>query len=142
MHQITYPMTAELLNTSDINGLNKLYRKSSLTLFIIAGIIFTGIILNLLDLYALIPEAYRGGFIVVLLIGLTKVFDALLGNNNAILYNSDYYKTLLLMGVLLAAVTILLNLWLIPAYGLNGAAMASFSGNFPVQYCQAGFCQI
>ena len=126
MHQITYPMTAELLNTSDLAGLKKLYRKSSLTLFIIAGIIFAGIILNLTDLYAFLPEAYRGGFTVVLLIGMTKVFDALLGNNNAILYNSDYYRTLLVMGVFLAGITILFNFWLIPIYGLNGAAIASF----------------
>lgn len=126
MHQITYPMTASLINTGDLPGLKQLYRKSSLTLFIIAGIIFAGIILNLQDLYTLIPEAYRGGFTVVLLIGLTKVYDAMLGNNNAILYNSDYYRTLLLMGVILAGVTIIFNLWLIPIYGINGAAIASF----------------
>ena len=130
MHQITYPMTAELLNSDDQPGLKQLYRKSSLTLFIIAGIIFTGIILNLTDLYALLPEAYGGGFIVVLLIGLAKVFDALLGNNNAILYNSDYYRTLLVMGVVLAGITVLFNLWLIPIYGLDGAAIASFLAIF------------
>ncbi|MCW5516638.1 lipopolysaccharide biosynthesis protein [Muriicola sp. Z0-33] len=130
MHQITYPMTAELLNAEDWTGLKHLYRKTSLTLFIIAGIIFAGIILNLTDLYTLLPEAYRGGFIVVFLIGLTKVFDAFLGNNNAILYNSEYYRTLLLMGVLLAVITILFNLWLIPVYGLSGAAIASFLAIF------------
>jgi len=130
MHQITYPMTAELLNTEDQTGLKQLYRKTSLTLFIIAGIIFIGIILNLNDLYTLLPEAYRGGFTVVLLIGLAKVFDALLGNNNAILYNSDYYRTLLVMGVILAVFTVLFNLWLIPKYGLNGAAIASFAAIF------------
>ena len=126
MHQITYPMTAALLNAEDHQELKMLYKKTSLTLFIIAGIIYLGILLNLSDLYTLLPEAYGQGFIVVLLIGLAKVFDALLGNNNAILYNSDYYKTLLLMGVILAIVTILLNLWLIPILGLSGAALASF----------------
>ncbi|MEX0288714.1 MAG: lipopolysaccharide biosynthesis protein [Flavobacteriaceae bacterium] len=126
MHQITYPMTAELLNGQDQKGLKQLYQKSSLTLFIVAGIIFLLILLNLNDLYQLLPEAYRGGFLIVLLIGLAKVFDALLGNNNAILYNSDYYRAVLLMGVILAATTILLNVWLIPIYGLIGAALASF----------------
>lgn len=126
MHQITYPLTAEILNKGDRAELTGLYRKSSLTLFIVSGFIFLLILLNLNDLYAMLPESYRGGFVVVLLIGLAKVFDALLGNNNAILFNSSYYKALLIMGVILAVLTVFLNLWLIPRFGINGAAMASF----------------
>lgn len=126
MHQITYPMTAEILNRKDKTELKRLYRKSSLTLFIVSGLIFILILLNLNDFFALLPEAYRGGYIIVLLIGFTKLLDALLGNNNAILYNSDYYRVLLFMGVLLAFFTILFNWALIPLYGLNGAAFATF----------------
>ena len=127
MHQITYPLTAELLNRNDIPALKQLYQKTSLTLFIVSGIIYLLIILNLQDLFLLLPEAYRGGFYIVLLIGLAKVLDSLLGNNNAILYNSKYYKTVLLFGVGLAIATVLLNLWLIPLLGIEGAALASFS---------------
>ncbi|WP_019669563.1 lipopolysaccharide biosynthesis protein [Eudoraea adriatica] len=126
MHQITYPMTAEILNRNDVTELKKLYQKSSLTLFIVSGLIFILILLNLNDFFALLPEAYRGGYIIVLLIGFTKLLDALLGNNNAILFNSDYYRVLLFMGVLLAFFTILFNWLLIPLYGLNGAAFATF----------------
>jgi O-antigen/teichoic acid export membrane protein len=127
MHQITYPMTAELMNSDNKTELKELYRKSSLTLFIIAGLIFLLVLLNLEDLYQLMPPNYRGGIVVVFFIGLAKVFDALLGNNNAILFNSEYYRVFLLMGILLAVFTILLNLWFIPAYGINGAAIASFT---------------
>ncbi|MBT8312955.1 MAG: lipopolysaccharide biosynthesis protein [Maribacter sp.] len=126
MHQITYPLTAELLNKGDQEGLKSLYQKSSLTLFIAAGIMFVLIITNLNDLFLILPKEYRGGFIIVFLIGLAKVYDSLLGNNNAILYNSDYYRTLLLMGILLAVLVVVLNIWLIPIYGLNGAAFATF----------------
>ncbi len=127
MHQITYPMTAELMNRNSSKELKELYRKSSLTLFIIAGLIFLLVLLNLEELYLLLPYNYRGGFTVVLFIGLAKVFDALMGNNNAILFNSEYYKVFLLLGVFLAVLTILLNLWLIPRFGINGAAIASFA---------------
>ena len=127
MHQITYPMTAEILNKGTHEELLSLYHKTSLTLFIVSGLIFLLIVLNLNDLYLLLPESYRGGLLVVTYIGLAKVFDALLGNNNAILFNSEHYKALLLMGVLLAILTIFLNLWLIPLYGINGAALASFT---------------
>ncbi|MGI9547627.1 MAG: lipopolysaccharide biosynthesis protein [Flavobacteriaceae bacterium] len=127
MHQITYPMTAEIMNNGSWDKLKDLYQKSSLTLFIIAGLIFLLIILNLGDLYTMLPPNYRDGLFVVFFIGLAKVFDALLGNNNAILFNSEYYKALLIMGMFLAILTIFLNLWLIPIYGIDGAAIASFS---------------
>ncbi len=130
MHQITYPMTAEYLNRNDIISLKELYQKSSLTLFIVSGLLFLLIVLNLNDLYKLLPDGYSGGFFIVFWIGLAKVFDSLLGNNNSILYNSDYYRSILFFGVFLALMAIGLNLWLIPAYGLNGAAIASFSAFF------------
>ena len=130
MQQITSPLTAKLLNENDTIGLKSLYQKSSLTLFIASGILFLLIILNVEELYILIPESYRGGFLVVLIIGLVKVYDSLLGNNNAILYNSDYYRAVLLMGLLLAVLTILFNLWLIPKFGMEGAAMASLLAFF------------
>ncbi|MCM4152292.1 sugar isomerase [Arenibacter sp. N53] len=130
MHNITYPLTAEIIHRKDIKALKTLYQKSSLTLFIVSGLIFILIILNLNDLYNLLPTSYRGGYVIVFIIGMAKVYDALLGNNNAIMYNSDFYRALLLMGVVLAILTILLNLWLIPKYGLDGAAIASFLAFF------------
>jgi len=130
MQQITSPLTAKLLNENDTAGLKTLYQKSSLTLFIASGILFLLIVLNVKELYVLIPEAYRGGFFVVLIIGLVKVYDSLLGNNNAILYNSDYYRAILLMGLLIAVLTILFNFWLIPKFGIEGAAMASLLAFF------------
>lgn len=130
MHQITYPLTAKMLNEKDKKGLLELYQKSSLTLFIISGILFVLLMLNLNSIYALIPENYSAGIQIVFWIGLAKVFDALMGNSNSILYNSDYYRAILFMGVGLAILTILLNLWLIPTYGLKGAALASFVAFF------------
>ena len=130
MHQITYPLTARLLSENNHFELENLYKKSSLTLFIASGILYVLILLNLDDLYQLLPEAYRNGFTVVFLIGLAKVFDSLLGNINSILFNSKYYRTILLLGVLLAISTVLLNLWLIPIFGIDGAALASFCAIF------------
>ena len=130
MHQITYPLTAELLNKRNLLELDVLYKKTSLTLFIASGFLFLLIILNLEDLYTLLPKGYTQGFYIVFLIGLAKVFDSALGNINSILFNSEYYKTILLFGVCLALLTVLLNLWLIPILGIEGAALASFASIF------------
>jgi O-antigen/teichoic acid export membrane protein len=82
--------------------------------------------LNINELYALISEKYNGGIGVVILIGIAKLFDNLLGNNNAILFSSNHYKTVLLMGVGLIGLTVFLNMLFIPKYGVMGSAYATF----------------
>ena len=139
MHQITYPLTASYLNNKDKPALKSLYQKSSLTLFIVSGILFLLILLNLNELYELLPNEYSGGYMIVFWIGLAKVYDALLGNNNSILFNSDYYRSILFFGVLLAILAILFNLWLIPTYGIDGAAIASFSAFFIYNSLKIGY---
>lgn len=126
MYQITNPVTAVLLNKKDISGLNILYKKSSLNLFIISGFIFLLIVLNINELYKIIPVEFSGGLIVVFLVGTAKLSDNLIGNNNAILFNSDYYRIVLWLGILLAIIAVVLNMLLIPSYGINGAAFATF----------------
>lgn len=126
MHQITYPMTATLLNNKDRKGLNELYEKSSINLLVVSGFIFLLIITNVRQLYELIPDEYQISFSIVVLISSVKLYDNLLGNNNAILFNSDYYRLVLAIGVLLAISAYVFNLLFIPEFGLFGAAMATF----------------
>lgn len=126
MHQITYPMTASLLNKKDKKGLLDLYEKSSLNLLIISGLIFLLIVTNIQQLYELIPEEYQISFSIVIIISSVKLYDNLLGNNNSILFNSDYYRLVLGIGVVLAVLAFVLNLYFIPKLGIFGAALATF----------------
>lgn len=125
MHQITYPITAKLMSENKYEELNVLYKKTSITLQIIGGLIFIGILANIEQLYLLLPKEYSGGIFVVFTIGLSKYFDLILGNNNAIIFNSKYYRTVLFLGVLLVLVTVGLNMLFIPLYGLKGTAFAT-----------------
>lgn len=126
MHQITYPMTATLLNKRDKKGLKELYEKSSLNLLIVSGLIFLLIVTNVHELYELVPDEYQISFSIVILISCVKLYDSLLGNNNSIMFNSDYYRLVLAVGVFLAILAFVLNIWLIPIFGLFGAALATF----------------
>ena len=125
MHQITYPLTATLLNNRDRKGLKELYEKSPINLLLISGFIFLLIITNVRQLYELIPDEYQISFSIVVLISCVKLYDNLLGNNNSILYNSDYYRLVLAIGVLLAIIAFLLNTVFIPSFGIFGAAMST-----------------
>jgi O-antigen/teichoic acid export membrane protein len=125
MHQITYPITAKLMSENKHDELNDLYKKTSITLQIVGGLIFLGILVNINQLYLLLPKEYSGGIFVVFTIGLSKYFDLILGNNNAIIFNSKYYRMVLFLGVLLVTLTVILNMIFIPLYGLKGTAFAT-----------------
>jgi O-antigen/teichoic acid export membrane protein len=130
MHQITYPLTAQLLNDKDYAGLKNLYQRSSNTLLIVGGLIFLLIICNVGELYEMIPQDYHIGFSIVILIGIVKLYENLIGNNNSILFNSDYYRLVLAIGVLCAVMAVVLNILLIPKFGVYGASYATFIAFF------------
>ncbi|WP_346881562.1 polysaccharide biosynthesis C-terminal domain-containing protein [uncultured Algibacter sp.] len=130
MHQILLPLSAKYLNEKDFDALGNLYKRSALNLFIVSGLIFLLIIGNINELYHLIAEEYRVGIFTVLVIGATKLYDAYLGSNNAILFNSDYYRIVLLLGVFLTVLMVVLNVIFIPVIGINGAALATFLAVF------------
>lgn len=126
MQQILQPLTAKYLNENNKVALKDLYIRSSQTLFVIGGFIFLLIVLNINELYFLIPEEFSGGLIVVFLISIAKLYDNLMGCNNVVLFNSDYYRVVLLFGVILTILTVLLNMVFIPMFGINGSAFATF----------------
>ena len=142
LHQIVSPLTAKLLNENNKKELQLLYKKSSLNLLIISGFIFLVIVLNINELYLLIPEKFSGGLLIVFLIGIAKLTDNLLGNNNAILFNSDYYRMVLVLGVFLVITTVLLNIIFIPKYGINGSAFATFISVLAYNIAKLAFVKI
>ena len=125
MHQIVYPITAKLMDENKHDELNILYKKTSINLQIVGGFVMLGIFVNINQLYEIVSEEYRGGIPVVFMIGLSKYFDLILGNNNAIIFNTKYYRTVLFLGLGLVVLTFILNIIFIPTYGIMGSAFAT-----------------
>lgn len=126
MQQILQPLTAQYLNEKNKVALKDLYIRSSQTLFIIGGFIFLIIMININTMYLLIPEKFSNGLLVVFLVGIAKLYDCLMGCNNVVLFNSDYYRIVLLFGIILTVLTVFLNMLFIPMFGINGSAFATF----------------
>ena len=80
---------------------------------------------NIHEIYKIIPDNYQGGIYVVFLIGISKFFDLIVGNNNNIITNTNYYRTVILLGVFTVVLMLFLNWLLIPLYGINGSALAT-----------------
>lgn len=125
MHQIVYPITAKLMHENNHDEMNSLYKKTSINLQVVGGFVMLGIFVNINQLYELVPPEYAGGIVVVFMIGLSKYFDLILGNNNAIIFNTKYYRAVLYLGVLLVVLTVVLNMIFIPIYGIIGSAFAT-----------------
>jgi O-antigen/teichoic acid export membrane protein len=125
MTQIIAPITAKLMVENKHDELNDLYKKSAINLQVIGGFIMILIFVNIKEMYQLIPKDYSGGIMVVFLIGLSKFYDVLLGNNNSIIVNTIHYRTVLLFGVFTVLLMIVLNMIFIPLYGIEGSAFAT-----------------
>lgn len=125
MHQIVYPITAKLMHENKHDELNDLYKKTSVNLQIVGGFVMLCIFVNIDQLYEMLPKDYAGGIWIVFIIGLSKYFDLILGNNNAIIFNSKYYRMVLFLGLMLVFFTIVLNMIFIPLYGITGSAIAT-----------------
>jgi O-antigen/teichoic acid export membrane protein len=125
MHQIVYPITAKLMHNNKHDELNDLYKKTSINLQVVGGFVMLGIFVNINQLYEMVPKEYSGGILVVFMIGISKYFDLILGNNNAIIFNTKYYRAVLFLGVFLVVLTIGLNMIFIPMYGIIGSAFAT-----------------
>lgn len=125
MTQIVAPITAKLMMENKYDDLNDLYKKSAINLQVIGGFIMMLIFLNIKELYQIIPKDYSGGIWVVFMIGLSKFYDVLLGNNNSIIVNTKYYRTVLLFGIFTVFLMIVLNMIFIPKYGIEGSAFAT-----------------
>lgn len=126
MQQIINPITAKELNANNLDEVASLYKKSSLNLLIIGGLLFLLINSNINEIYQIInkPE-YSVGVYIVLLISVSELFKLSMGNNGVILTNSKYYRMFFYFSIAMAISVIVLNRLFIDTFGINGAALAT-----------------
>ena len=126
--QASEPIIRLAIKENDLNKVAQIHYKSILHLLLAGGFILVMLISNLDSIYAIIPngEVYKKGFWVVLFIGLAKMSEMFGGCIHEIINASKYYVVNIVFIVLLTVLSIGLNYYLIPIYGLSGAAAAAF----------------
>ena len=125
--QMLTPISAKFIKENNSLELQQTYKKSSDTLLLAGLILFFLIWTNLDFLFDIMPkgEIYKQGKLVVLILGLTKIFELSLGSSNIILSVSKYYPYAVVNLVFGTLIAILGNYYLIPLFGINGAAFAT-----------------
>lgn len=124
---ISNPIIAESLQKGDHVHVELINRKSAINLLITSGFIFLLILSNLDNLFQFMPNGivYSAGKDVIILIGFSKIIEAVSGMNFSIISYSHLYRYGTLILFLFSTIGISLNALLIPKLGMNGAAIAT-----------------
>ncbi|MDO9554104.1 oligosaccharide flippase family protein [Rhodonellum sp.] len=130
--QVVMPLVSEYFEKMELDKVGKLYKDVAVHQLLLCTLIFLGVWANIDNLYHFIPnnELYRTGKWVVLWIGLGKLSDVLFSINGEIIVFSRYYLFNITATLLMSIAVIVLNLFLIPIFGIEGAAVASFLAMF------------
>ncbi|MCO5231423.1 MAG: polysaccharide biosynthesis C-terminal domain-containing protein [Chitinophagales bacterium] len=121
------PIIRSFMKNHEMDKVFQIHYKTILNLMIISGFIFVILASNIHSIYAVIPNGhlYIGGTAVVLFLGLSKLIEMLAGSNDEIILASRFYIVNLVFIVILMVLAVSLNYFLIPKYGLPGAALAT-----------------
>ncbi|TNE59044.1 MAG: hypothetical protein EP344_09430 [Bacteroidetes bacterium] len=119
--------TARYLADENWKEMGILYQKVSITLLTAGLLIFGCIWVSAEDLYAIMPntDEIGAGLYVLLFLSVAKLFDMAAGLNNQLVYYSRYYRYSMVALGILAMANVLFNFWLIPQFGIVGAAVAA-----------------
>jgi O-antigen/teichoic acid export membrane protein len=130
LERISHTKVADHYSRNELDAVARIYRESVNYLLIAGGFLFVGINACVSHVYRLggLPESYFSSIDVVYIVGLGALVNVSTGVNSAIIFYSRYYLLGTLLMMVTLAVTIALNLWLIPLYGIYGAAFSSLAG--------------
>ncbi|HLP13044.1 MAG TPA: polysaccharide biosynthesis C-terminal domain-containing protein [Flavobacteriales bacterium] len=119
------PFVSEAFHRNDMTKVDNLYKKTSLSLFLVGAAIFTFIFPNIDDIIKMIPGDYSAIKYPVLFLSIAKLIDMLGSVNGTILIMSPYYKLNLIFNLFLIVITLIANWILIPIIGITGSAIAT-----------------
>lgn len=118
-------LVAQAFKNNDQKMIKTLYQKTAINQLLFGSLVFILIIINYDSLLSFLPNNYADSFYVFLFLGVGKIIDIGLGVNGAIILNSAYYKVDTILSVALLIFSILLKIYLIPLYGIEGAAVST-----------------
>ena len=123
---ISRPHISDAMAKQDVAQADSLCKNVALHQFIAGLFVFLLIWVNIDFIFDLLPngDIYRLGKWAVLLLSLGRLIYSTLGVTTTVLSYSKYYYYSLIFTILLAAMSIGLNVWLVPRWDINGGALA------------------
>lgn len=124
--KISITLVSENWKNQDLNAIKDIYYKSSINQTLIGMLLFLGIWCNVHNIFAFLPPEYEAGKYVILFTGFGNLINMASGISMQIIGTSPRYKVQTYLILFLILLVVGTNIAFIPAYGIFGAALASF----------------
>jgi O-antigen/teichoic acid export membrane protein len=127
LNAISQPHISQSVKDNDIVEVNKISKNVSLHQLLAGSFIFLVIWINVDIIFKILPngDRYVAGKSVILILGMLGLLNSSVNVGTTVLAYSRYYYYSLIFTFLITVLAISLNNYLIPIWGMNGAAMAS-----------------
>jgi O-antigen/teichoic acid export membrane protein len=125
LQRFCQPMVAEYWKNKEINQLEKLYERVSSISLIFGLLVFIAAWTLKSTVLHFLPNQFEEFMILLLIVLAGRIIDMYSGLNGLILLSSKKYKIDIVFTLFLLVITIVLNMILLPKYGVVGAAIAT-----------------
>jgi len=129
LHAVLAPEVAEAWARKDMSALGELYKRSSINFLLVSLYVFGGIVVcyTAVTEMASEGEALLAGFSTFLALGISRLVNAGTSINEYVISYSSKYRVNLIATLVLAVLNVILNVLLIPRFGLLGAGLATLA---------------
>jgi len=127
--KISIPFLAESWKKDDLETIDDMYSRSSINQYALGLLIFIGLLVNIENIFRMLPEAYGSSAAVIILVGLGNLVSVSAGINGVILSTSALYRYQTWLMFILIALFVTTSMIFIPLFGITGAALAAMVSN-------------
>lgn len=123
--RVSIPFIPLYWKEKKMKEMKELYSNVSTMSLIIGGYLFAIVWLNRTELFSFLPKEFQEGILVFLFLMIGKLVDMYTGINSIILNTSKKYRIDILFTFVMIFLVAGLNYFLIPIYGIVGAAIST-----------------
>ena len=123
--RVSAPLVAEYWKTRDMIKMRRLYAQVSSVSLVLGLGLFLMVWVNIDFLVSFLKPEFSEGIGVFFFLMIGRLFDMYFGLNGAIFNTSKKYRYDLIFTLCLIVIVYVLNLYLIPIYGIQGAAIST-----------------
>jgi len=127
--KISIPFLAESWKKDDLETIDDMYGRSSVSQYAVGLLIFIGLLVNIDNIFRLLPDVYSKSAAVIILISFGNLVSGSAGINGVILSTSSLYRYQTWLMFILIGLFVGTSVIFIPMFGITGAALAAMISN-------------
>ncbi|MRR19759.1 polysaccharide biosynthesis protein [bacterium] len=127
--KISIPFLAESWKKDDLGTIDDMYSRSSINQYALGLLIFIGLMVNIDNIFRLLPDVYGSSAGVIILVGLGNLASVSAGINGVVLSTSSLYRYQTWLMFILIVLFVGTSMIFIPLLGITGAALAGMISN-------------